>query len=856
MDPKLIKRGAIVLSIIVLVIVLSVACNAFQNNDTTPALSDKDGVFMNYDGHDVTNEDLYDKIKSMDGLAHLKNYIDRELLNDYIDDVEESEIEEATKRLTYGTTDDTEIDEMSAREKEEKEQDYQDTLVMNGYDPEDSESVESFVRLQVAKENYTFDQYLDEDSDFAISDEDLEDYYGDYKQGDLQAIMLRFSGSQDVKNVLNRFNLVPNYEGGLGLYDPQENDDKPIEDVASDDFDEDNTTELDDEETLDYYIELYNFIYPYRDELPEDATTEDLIDLESDHLTFNQYDMQKKGEGSGGNNILDLSDYLYNNMRESERGFSRQSRSIGDHRFMFYLLDSEDVPSFDDLDDSEIDELKDEYVDNLVGEEQIQEVMRQLYDEEGLKIHDETIALSYEQENEDDVYEETDGTNTLATLDSFSVTTDDYFDYASEKVGAFYGLEVLKEDLLFDSEYFEDTFGDNRDVFENRSDRMRSLREHVRSDKSAFNNGAYQQYGFSPEDMEWNEFLFQAYGMLNEEDYLSTLVTENIRNDYLFDQVDFDKVRDYIDEQYENYFSLKADQVLIYLDMDEDFNPDDFNEYYDSMSTDEQDDFDTLKGDLEDEIEAAIDDGDSLESIVDEYNDASRVTDEDDDDYSVWAKYKAEGLALKYENLAVSSGEQQQGQQQEQEENLDFNNTQSYVEDFVKALQEIYEDYNTAENRDDDEYFANSLTTTQFGIHMIRAEKGDAFEQPSAAFDNEDGEYSSDLENDSDVPTLEQFKVYSELRVEKSKDEVLGESGEIDYDRMPEDLYNAVDAYASQSYGRLFNNINHTIHAIEDVEGDVSFEDDHDHHYDALMTIRELFDRRTFPPIEDEFDDE
>ncbi|MFW6285490.1 MAG: hypothetical protein ACOC2X_03805, partial [Bacillota bacterium] len=487
MDPKLIKRGAIVLSIIVLVIVLSVACNALQNNDTTPTVSNKDGVFMNYEGHDVTNEDLYEKIKVMDGLSHLQNYIDRELLSDYIDDVEQDEIDEATKRLTYGTTDDTEIDELSAREKEELEQDYHDTLVMNGYDPEDSESVESFVRLQVAKENYTFDQYMDEDSDFAISDEDLEDYYGDYKQGDLQAIMLRFSGSQDVKNVLNHFNLVPSYEGGLGLYDPADNDDTPIEDVASDDFDEDNTTELDDEETLEHYIKVYNFMYPYRDALPEDATAEELVDLENENLMFNQYDMQKAGEGRGGNSILDLSDYLYNNMKESERGFSRQSRSIGDYRFMFYLLDSEDVPSFEDLDDSEIDDLKEEYADNLVGEEQIQEVMRNLYDEENLKIHDKTIALSYEQQSENDVYEESEDTETLATLDSFSVSTDDYFDYASEKVGAFYGLEVLKEDMLFDSTYFEDTFGDNRDVFDNRSDRMRDLREHVRSDKSAFN---------------------------------------------------------------------------------------------------------------------------------------------------------------------------------------------------------------------------------------------------------------------------------------------------------------------------------------------------------------------------------
>ncbi|MFW5892657.1 MAG: hypothetical protein ACOCU5_00100 [Bacillota bacterium] len=858
MDPKIIKRGAIVLSIIVIIIVLSVACNALQNDDTTPTVSDQDGVFMSYDGYDVTNQDLYEKIKVMDGLVHLQNYIDRELLSDYIDDVEDAEIDDATKELTYGTTDDAEIDEISAREKEELEQTYHDTLVMNGYDPDDEESVESFVRLQVAKENYALDQFMDEDSDFAISDEDLEDYYGDYKQGDLQAIMLRFSSSRDVKNVLNRFNLVPNYEGGLGLYDPSENDDTPIEDVASDGFDEDNTTELDDEEALEYYIEMYNYLYPYRDSLPEDATIQDLVDADNDHLLFNQYDMQKAGEGRGGNNILDLSEYLYHTMDEDDQTHSRQSRSIGDYRFMFYLLDREEVTPYEDLSDSELDDLKVEYFDNLVGEEQVQEVMRDLYDEEDLAIHDKMIANSFEQQTQDeDVYEETEDTSTLATLDSLTVSVDDYFDYASEKVGAFYSLEVLKEELLLESSYFEDTFGDNRDVFENRSDRMKSFREHVRNDKSRFNNGAYQQYGFSPEEMDWEDFLFQAYGLADEEEYLTTLALENIRNDYLLDEVEFDKVMDYVDDQYENYFSLKADQLLIFVDMDEDFNPDDFNEYYDSMSDSEQDDFDKLKNELEEEVEDAIDDGQSLEDVVEEYKDASRVTDEDDEDYSVWAQFKVEGITIKYENLAVTTGQQQQQQQEpEQEENLDYNNTTSYVEEFVAALKDLYDDYNTAENEDKDELFANRLTTTQFGIHMIRAEKGDAFEQPTAAFDNEDGDYSSDLENDEAVPTLEQVRTYSEMRVEKAKEETVGGSGELDYDTMPEELFNAIDTYASQSYGRLFNNINHSIHAIDTIEDDVTFNTDHDHHHETLITIQDLFDRRTFPPIEDEFNND
>ncbi len=357
--------------------------------------------------------------------------------------------------------------------------------------------------------------------------------------------------------------------------------------------------------------------------------------------------------------------------------------------------------------------------------------------------------------------------------------------------------------------------------------------------------------------MNWNEFLFQAYGLAGEEDYFNTLVVEAIRNDYLYDESDFEKVMDYVEEQYNNYFSLKADQLLIFVDMDENFNPDDFNEYYEAMSPSEQADFDALKASLENDIQDAIDDGDTLRDVVDEYKRASRITDEDDDDYSIWAQYKAEGIILKYENLAVSTGQPQQpGQQPQQEENLNYNNTEGYVEEFVRALQDLYEDYNTPENRDLEELYASSLTTTQFGIHMIRAEKGENFDKPSAAFDNAENTYEEASENDSSMPTVEQVALYSEMRVEKAKQDTISQDGELDFERMPEDLYEAIGTFASQSYGRLFNNINHSIHTIETIQDDVTFNADHDHHLNALNTMLELFERRTFPPIEDEFDSE
>lgn len=859
MDPKLIKRGAIVLSIIVLVIVLSVACNALQNDNSTPTVSNPDETFMTYDGYELSRENVYDRVKIMDGLSHLQNYIDTELLSnhldsDYINNVTQDEIDEQIKEMTYGTTDDAEISEFSERQIEEMEQNYHDTLVMNGFDPTDDNSVESFMRLVIAKDKYTKDMHLtdDENSDFFVSESDLESYYSDYEQGDMQALTLRFLSSKDAENVLNHFNLVPGFENedgdeGLGLYDDSET---PIEDVASDDFDDTNTTLLTEEETLEKYIEMYNFLYPERQQLDTNATVSDLAALDIDFFMFNQYDMQKDGEAARTSDILDLSDYLFNTLDENDEPFSKSSKSIGDYRYMVYELEREDVKEFDLLTSSELEDLKEAYVEDLITNEQTSSVLQALYEDNNLKIHDKKLALSYEQQFRNDVYDEIeDNPSTLATLDEFEVTADDYFNYASERVGALYSLEILKENTLFDSEYFEDTFGDNRSVFDNRSDKMKAFREHVRTDKTSFNNGAYANYGFSPEDMSWEEFLYAAYGLGGEEEYLSQLVIETIRNDFLYDEVDFTKVMDYVQEQYDNYFSLKADQLLIFVDMDENFAPDDFNDYYDGLSDTEQDEFDTMKAHLEDLIRDEIEDGETMEDIVKAYKDASRVEDDTHEDYSEWAEFKNVGLELRYENLQVQEGQNQQGQPQTTEE-LNFNNTQNYVEEFVSALQDVYNDYNTAEFRDQDEVYASRLNTTQFGIHLIRAEKGENFEKPSAEFENTDGDYSDDLLNDEGMPTIEQLRAYSLQRNENTEAQNVGGDGEAEYTEMSEALYNAVDTYASSSYGRLFSNINHSIHTIDMIQDDAQFEENNQSHNEMYETIRELFERRTFPPLD------
>jgi len=807
MDAKIIRRALIIITVIIVVLGLSFACNALTGDDSTPTVSNPDEVFLSFDGIEVTNQDLYKKMTTMDGLMHLLNFVDQDLLSDYINDVTQDDIDEEMKRLKYGTINQDEIDQMTEDELIEREQNYRDTVLVAGFDPEDEDAVENFVKLNLAKFNYALETMdsADEDSDYYISSGDVLVYYEDNHLGDLQAIQLRFNSTTEYNNVLKHFNLVPNFEGGIGLYEG----DDPIEDIASDDFTEDNTRVLDDEETLEYYIKMYNYLYQHRDALNESASAEALAGLGSDHLSFNYLDMISTGESR----LKTQADYVFKDLFEADNDYSIQSKSIGDYRFLYYVLERTPDEVFSSLSSDERADIRIEYIESLINDEMILEIMGEMREENGFKIHDQQIASQYARENGIEAYESKKGSDAIATLNDTTLTTDDYFDYMSNKVGALYSVEVAKEHYLKASAYFEDTYGSNRDVWKNSSDIMKEHRQHVRSDKAAFSNGVYQMYGFSPQNMTWEDFLYLGYGLADETDYLNTLVTQRLRNFYINDALSFDDIAPYIEEQFDNYFSLDVEHILIYVDLEENFQPDDFNEYLDSLDAMDQSSFDTLKAELEDVILDALEDQ-TMKEVITEYNQALRGENEDDSDYSKWAKFKNAGLLLKHENLS-------------EDESLNYNNSQGLVDEFKEALVAIYADYNTAENSDEDFIYANELTTTQFGIHMIRAEQGDDFEKPET------------------MPTAAMANDYHLMQLAEMYEDIEDESNLSDED------IEALEAYYATVYDNVFSNSNFTILMIDTMrDTSYSFAQNSAHHTNMLDTIYELFERRTFPPID------
>lgn len=810
-SKQVIKRAAIIGSIILVVIVLSVACNALRSEPKSPTLSNPNAVFANFDGFEITYEQLYDKMTRQDGLMHLLNMVDEMLLAELMASISQEAIDNEFNMLRFGTKDADEIDMMSDFDKEKAIQNYRDVVVVAGFDPDDEASVEQFIRLNVARRNLTIGMISDavaEHPDF-VSEDKVITYYNNNYRGDIVAIPLRFLSRTEYDAVLNRFNLVPNFNGAIGLYQSA----VPIEDVPSDGFDESNTRMMTDAEVMQKFIDVYNYLYPYRTAIDNMLDAQSVIELDLEHLQFNFNDLQASSL------TRQVATYLFDDLLAASRPYSITSKTIGDYRLLFYVLDHQLVPEYDNLSQERQDEIRLEYIETLATEQKIRKTMTDYRQTLDFMIHDSFVAAKYESDHSLDVFAADKSESLIATVNGLEITVDDYFDYMAKRVGALYTIETAREQYLLVSDYFTNVYGSNTDLWANSSELMREHRNTIRELKSSFNSGMYAWYGFSPEMMSWDEFLMSAFGFKGEEDYLRFMVLQRLRNDLIYDYIDFNLALPYVQEQYDNYFNLKIEQILIFVDMEDNFAPDNFDDYLENMGIIDAWLFEKMKADLETLLIDALD-NQTMGEIVTEYNNALRGENEDDPDYSKWAEFKNAGLMLKYENLSA-------------ERSLNFNNTRNFVEPFVVGLVELYADYQLPENRTEQFLLGNRLITSQFGVHMVRAEKGEKFDRPGDIISQAD----ADLFAETMLVAI--FEVGSSEELEATMRERLGD-----------DFYNRIEAYYLVSYERFQTNAYVNMIMIEIMQdGNLSFTNNSASQKAMIETINDIFFRRTFPPL-------
>jgi len=212
---SIITRKVLIIASVVGFIAIGAIIIAFATGNTSyPELSDPDAVFyerLDDDGnvvYTITNEELYEEIKSNDGISQLLLFADSILLEDYILEVEDDEIDNKILELKFGTSDADDLAEIDAELEADYIEAFEQSMTLAGF----SGKEEVYAALLVARENFVRDYNDDEET---ITDLDVIYEYINGYYTDITAIKINFTSSADAEFVMGKFNLVS--LGGLEL---------------------------------------------------------------------------------------------------------------------------------------------------------------------------------------------------------------------------------------------------------------------------------------------------------------------------------------------------------------------------------------------------------------------------------------------------------------------------------------------------------------------------------------------------------------------------------------------------------------------------------------------------------------
>ncbi len=211
------KKVLVIVSV-VSAIVIGAVLIAFTTGKTDyPSLSNPDEVFyqrVDDSGkvlYEITNKEIFEEIKGNDGVQQLLFMVDSIILEDYIDLVTQSEIDDKILQLTYGSSNPDDIAEISDEDKTDLETAFSQSMILAGF----AENPGDYAKIIVAREKFVL-ELAKENED--ITDLDVvKEYYNNYFD-DIMAIKIRFTSSDDAYNVLEKYNLLTVSGEGLREY--------------------------------------------------------------------------------------------------------------------------------------------------------------------------------------------------------------------------------------------------------------------------------------------------------------------------------------------------------------------------------------------------------------------------------------------------------------------------------------------------------------------------------------------------------------------------------------------------------------------------------------------------------------
>ena len=789
-------RAGILFGLFVIILGAAWAVSSVKDKNVSAEILNPNESYVTVGDVTITRQDLWNTMKLADGLTYLEQYIEENyFLKDEIALVTQSQIDEKIEYYRYGTNDPDIILEIQDDPEVEAnlQEQYENSLIILGFDPTDADDLRAFVELEIAKENYARKYVIaaDDDDLLSITDADVEAYYESINKGDVCAVNVIFNSTVEAESIFEEFSLVPNYNLGWGEYFGTED----YSTLTTGDFDETNTNQLTDEEIFDKFVEMYKFMNP-NSLVPETNTFTSLCADFSDEFS---YDYTEMTEGRvTGDPYITLAGYLFDTLNFEDDGarFSYTLQTLGEFDVLTYKVSANAGTAYADLTAQELTDLEAEFLDEKLTTAVTLSVISNLWDAAEYEIFDPVLKVKNLFDGGDEYSNKGDDSK-IATINGNDITADMLFDYMDEKIGTYYTLDMIKSQLILNSAAYTDLYEDDYDYLNSNLPKIKEHRDELRNMKTAFSSDTYAQYGFSSSVYSWDEFILLAFNSYDEEEAIQNLfVLTDLQPYYARESVSYTNAADIIQKQIDEYFSLDVKHLLVYVDMDKDFTPDDFNDYVDELTGEDETAYNDLFNDLETLIEQSLNDDMSFDEIVTEFNDSLL-----NDPTNVWAEAKQFGFHILTQDLSTT-------------DSLNNTTTSNYDVDFVAAVKDLYDEYTAligASIGDVDELFDDELIQTNFGLHYLYAEQGNAFTVPSAEYseiDDLDSAYPVEANNDSMIPTQDQVNLYIEIEYSNT-------TGKATDAKLPTSVYTAIDTYFGDTYLAYFSSGSQTIITVD-----------------------------------------
>lgn len=838
MNKSILIKGSIIMGFFLVIIGAAVGCSLIRSDATEPTLTNGDSVYFTTDDFTVTNSELFEVMKNVDGLSYLNEYVDRILLADEIAKVTQVEVDTEIKYLTYKTNSESLI--ALIQEDPAIAQVYIDAfeqnLVVLGFDPASADDLRTYTEVGIAKTKLARQYMLDATGDniYAISDEDVQEYYESVTYGDVCALDVRFKSAAEATLVFEKYMLIPSLDlgdgtFGIGLY--TENAVIPFKDVDSDGFVlGENTRALTDLEVREYFIKMYNEINPWKTPIPEDVSNADLCTTFAEETMYNFDDMIT--DRGNDDPYVALATYIFQTLTldlldEDGIFYSYAPQPFADTVSYIYKLSEAPITAYDDLTADDIAELKEDILDLIVTSENIESIVDSIYEDIDFEIYDPYLALNYKFDM--GVTFDNKGSETLiATIGDVDITADDLFDFMQNRVGAFYSVELAKIDHLLSSDAYFDAFGNDYDYLNSNNDKLEELRDELREMKSTFAGNGYATYNLSSDNYSWEEFMYLAFNVKTESLVIERIyVMQDLQNSIIYPSLSYNNSANYIQTQFDEYFSLNVEHLFLYLDLDNDYNPDDLDEYVAGLTPAELVEFTAARSAFDDLVFERLDVGISIDDIVKEYEDSLFG-----DPLNAWADVKAYGFQIRVENLTAPDAEGVVT-------SLNNNNIDALDPVFATRLKSVYDifinlDANTTDGLD--EYLDTQIVQSSVGIHIILATKGSGFEKFSAQYDptaDTSIVYSDGSANDNDLPNEAQIAIYNRIVFA-----TIG--GDATLDILPPDVYQSIEQLYAPLFHAHFTQSGYSIVTMNAMlDANISFTNDN---ADRMASLQDILD--------------